>query len=216
MATLERRPAVMHQYFMEKWIPTRQREDLLRAEQSGAAAAARHGRGEVMAAPSCSEGSRRDTVEQDGSDVAAIRHRVGIDACVLKVYDALATREGVAGWWTRDVRGASRPGKALAFYFGDRDPSAVMEVRELSRPECVVWRCTEGPSEWMNTTVSFFLYEDGPETVLLFTHAGWSEPFEFMHHCSTKWAYFLLGLKAGFEGGKANPWPDDMAISRLG
>ena len=37
-----------------------------------------------------------------------------------------------------------------------------------------------------------------------------------MGHCSTKWAYFLLGLKAGLEGGKATPWPDDMPISSWG
>jgi hypothetical protein len=37
-----------------------------------------------------------------------------------------------------------------------------------------------------------------------------------MHHCSTKWAYFLLGLKAGLEGGAATPYPDDMKISSWG
>ena len=58
--------------------------------------------------------------------------------------------------------------------------------------------------------------EPGGETVLLFTHADWREPVEFMHHCSTKWAYFLLGLKAGLEGGPATPYPQDMAISSWG
>lgn len=43
-----------------------------------------------------------------------IRHRVGIKAPINQVYDAVATREGVAGWWTRDVDGESRPGKTLA------------------------------------------------------------------------------------------------------
>ena len=33
---------------------------------------------------------------------------------------------------------------------------------------------------------------------------------------STKWAYFLLGLKAGLEGGSATPYPGDMAISTWG
>ena len=37
-----------------------------------------------------------------------------------------------------------------------------------------------------------------------------------MHHCSTKWAYFLLGLKSGLEGGAATPYPGDMAISTWG
>ena len=34
-----------------------------------------------------------------------------------------------------------------------------------------------------------------------------------MHHCSTKWGYHLLGLKAGLEGGQATPFPDDIALS---
>ena len=58
--------------------------------------------------------------------------------------------------------------------------------------------------------------ESGGETVLLFTHADWREPAEFMHHCSTKWGYFLLGMKAGLEGGSATPYPGDMAISSWG
>jgi hypothetical protein len=26
-------------------------------------------------------------------------------------------------------------------------------------------------------------------------HANWKEPVEFMHHCGTKWATFLLSLR---------------------
>ncbi len=37
--------------------------------------------------------------------MADIRHRVGIAAPRERVYRALATREGLSGWWTRDVRG---------------------------------------------------------------------------------------------------------------
>ncbi len=37
-----------------------------------------------------------------------------------------------------------------------------------------------------------------------------------MAHCSTKWGYFLLGLKNGLEGGKATRYPEDMKISSWG
>jgi len=37
-----------------------------------------------------------------------------------------------------------------------------------------------------------------------------------MYHCSTKWGYFLLGLKAGLEGGQPSPYPTDMKISHWG
>ena len=46
-----------------------------------------------------------------------------------------------------------------------------------------------------------------------FTHAGWVEPVEFLAHCSTKWAVFLLSLKALVETGTGAPAPDDVAIS---
>jgi len=52
--------------------------------------------------------------------------------------------------------------------------------------------------------------------VLLFTHADWREPVEFMSHCSTEWAVYLLGLKASLEGAKGNPWPDKANICSWG
>jgi uncharacterized protein YndB with AHSA1/START domain len=38
-------------------------------------------------------------------------------------------------------------------------------------------------------------------------------PAEFMHHCSTKWASFLLSLKSLVETGKGAPAPRDVPIS---
>ena len=35
-------------------------------------------------------------------------------------------------------------------------------------------------------------------------------------HCSTKWAYHLLGLRAGLQGGVATPYPEDMKVSSWG
>jgi len=145
-----------------------------------------------------------------------IRHRVGISAPVREVYDAFATRDGLAGWWTRDVAGESLPGGRLAFSFGGPEPAADMSVDEVESPRRVHWTCVEGPDEWRDTTVTFDVKEVDGETAVVFTHAGWREPTEFMHHCSTKWGYFLLQVKAGFEGGTASPWPRDMLISRWG
>jgi hypothetical protein len=80
----------------------------------------------------------------------------------------------------------------------------------------VAWRCVQGPDEWVGTTITYDLSTDGVETALLFTHADWREPIQFMHHCTTKWAYHLLGLKAGLEGGAATPYPEHMKISSWG
>ena len=57
---------------------------------------------------------------------------------------------------------------------------------------------------------------DGDETALMFTHADWREPVDFMHHCSTKRAYFLIGLKGWLEGQDSVAYPNDMKISNWG
>lgn len=148
--------------------------------------------------------------------MADIRHRVGISAPRGQVYAALATREGLSGWWTRDTAGGDAVGSKLEFFFGQPEPGGVMEVVELVPGQRVAWRCVQGPDEWVDTVLSFDLSESGGETVVMFAHADWREPAEFMHHCSTKWAYFLLGMKTGLEGGSATPYPEDMAISSWG
>ena len=145
-----------------------------------------------------------------------IRHRVGIAAPQSRVYQALATTDGIASWWTTDVRGESSMGGKLEFWFGRPTPGAVMEVLELTPDDRVVWRCVEGPDEWVRTTLTFDVRTADDETVLVFTHADWREPVEFMHHCSTKWAYFMLGLKSLLEGGEAKPYPQDLKISSWG
>ena len=129
------------------------------------------------------------------------------------VYKTLATKDGLAEFWTRQVEGDSAVGGKLNFFFGSPKPAAVMEVAELSPDDRVQWRCVEGPPEWVGTTITFDLTESGGETVLLFTHADWREPVEFMHHCSTKWASVVLGLRSGLEGGAFTAFPDDTKIS---
>jgi uncharacterized protein YndB with AHSA1/START domain len=144
-----------------------------------------------------------------------IRHRVGVFAPQDKVFAAFADAAGVAQWWTDDVRGDGGKGGKLAFYFGGDEAAATMRVTELVPDERVVWEVLDGPAEWVGTTIAFDVYP-GPgeqETVVKFTHAGWREPVEFMHHCSTRWAQFLLGLKDGAETGAWRPYPAMPTIS---
>jgi uncharacterized protein YndB with AHSA1/START domain len=63
-----------------------------------------------------------------------IRHRVGIKAPQHRVYEMLATKEGLAGFWS-SAEGDSTLGGKLSFFFGSPEPVAVMEVTELSPDE---------------------------------------------------------------------------------
>ena len=90
-----------------------------------------------------------------------IRHRVGIAAPQHRVYEMLATKDGLAKSWTSHVEGDSEVGGQLRFFFGKPEPSAVMEVVELSPDDRVRWRCIQGPAEWVGTTVTFDLKTSG-------------------------------------------------------
>lgn len=140
-----------------------------------------------------------------------IRHRVCISAPLAKVYEAVATPQGISKWWTREgVRGESTEGSKLQFFFGQPEPAAVMEITRLSPAGHVSWNCIEGADEWVGTKLTFDLAESGDETVVMFTHADWRSPSEFMAHCSARWAYFLLSLKSLMETGTGTPFPEDL------
>ncbi len=147
--------------------------------------------------------------------MADILHRVGIKASADAVYQALATRDGLAGWWTDDTRGESRVGGVLSFHFsagGVEIGSFQMKVLELDPAKRVLWQVVAGPEEWIDTRIGFELKQEDDYCIVLFKHQDWKEPVEFMHHCSTKWAVFLMSLKSLVETGKGAPSPDDIKI----
>ena len=123
-----------------------------------------------------------------------ILHRVGIaDTAPEAVHEALTTIDGLAGWWTTDTTGDPTPGGTIAFRF----PPGGFDMKVLSSQpgEEITWEVVDG------------------RTTVLFAHRGWAEPVEFMHHCSTKWATFLLSLKSLLETGKGAPSPHDIHIA---
>lgn len=141
-----------------------------------------------------------------------ILHRVGAVAPLGDVYAAVATPEGVARWWTTETTGKSEVGDELVVRFGDLG-GFDLKIEELDPAGRVRWLVTEGPQEWVGTQIGWQFRQDGDYTVILFSHEGWREPGEFMSHCSTKWATFLMSLKAYVEDGRGAPAPDDVRIS---
>ena len=139
-----------------------------------------------------------------------ILHRVGMTATPERVYSALTTIDGLSAWWTTDTSGDADG--TIRFRFGEVG-GFDMKVLELRPDRRVVWEVVDGPDEWIGTTVTFDLRRDGDWTIVLFAHSGWREPVEFMAHCSTKWAAFLLSLKSLTETGRGAPHPRDVQIS---
>ena len=99
-----------------------------------------------------------------------ILHRVGIKAPLDEVYKALATREGVAAWWTNNTQGESKVGGALQFRFsagGVEVGGFEIKVLELHPATRVLWQVAGGPDEWIGTKISFELKQDGEYVIVL-------------------------------------------------
>ena len=138
-------------------------------------------------------------------------HRVGITSSPEEVYAALTAPTGLAGWWTENVTGDASPGGVLEFRFPNG--GCDMKILDAQPNQLVLWEVVDGPEEWVGTQIGFELKQEDEYTVVLFRHEGWREPVEFMHHCSTKWATFLMSLKRFVETGTGEPSPRDVRIS---
>lgn len=145
-----------------------------------------------------------------------IIHRIGIRATAKQVYEAVATVQGVAGWWTRETTGQAELGGKVNVRFRHKDGREIgqmdFEMTKLAPGREVHWRILAGPPEWVGTDVTFALVQDGEMTILIFGHRNWKEPVEFMAHCSMKWAVFLLSLREFVETGLGKPAPEDQKI----
>ncbi len=138
-----------------------------------------------------------------------ILHRLSIDAEPAAVRELVARREGVAAWWTgRPVTGDDGTGGRFAVYFGNSGQAAAEFEMLQQDSDRVVWRCVDGPADWLDTTIVFELVpRSNGGTTLLFHHEGWAKESEFMANCTTNWAAYLISLKAGAETGQFAPFP---------
>ena len=139
-----------------------------------------------------------------------ILHRVGIASTANKVYQALSTLDGLSHWWITGTKGSPRPGGILQFM--PDGGGFKMKVIESKPNKIVRWQCIGGPDEWIGTEVTFRLVAKAGQVFVLFSHSGWKKPVEFMHHCSTKWAIFLMSLRDWIERGESHAHPHDVKI----
>jgi uncharacterized protein YndB with AHSA1/START domain len=142
-----------------------------------------------------------------------IIHRIGIKASPAKVFAAVSTVDGVAGWWSKDTVGDAS-GITVRFHSKTGDEIGTFEIEVLERipDKQVRWRIKAGPEEWVGTEVVFTLAPAGDTTIVQFGHRNWREAVEFTAHCSMKWATFLLSLRDLVETGTGKPSPNDLKI----
>jgi uncharacterized protein YndB with AHSA1/START domain len=142
------------------------------------------------------------------SDIDYTR-QIPFHAPTERVFEALTTLDGFAGWWTPIVSGAAMTGGELEFGFAGLDERIVMRVEETTRPSTVVWTCLAhtGHPEWEGTSIVFEL-EPGEDTsgVLAFRHIGLLPRLSCYETCESGWEHFLTSLLEYTEHGKGSPF----------
>ncbi|GEP98089.1 activator of HSP90 ATPase [Chitinophaga cymbidii] len=137
----------------------------------------------------------------------SIYHRLLIEAPAQKVYDAITTQQGLAGWWTPATTAKPEVDSINRFEFEDGYYKE-MKVEELHPASRVEWICIQGFEDWIGTTITFELQPHKKGTVLLFHHDGFKEYDEGYASCSYDWATFLRSLRALVVTGKGHPFPN--------
>ena len=146
--------------------------------------------------------TRRIDAQPQSED--AYRCRLAIRAPRERVFDAVATVEGVRGWWTPIASGSPAAGGELHLGFAGLGEHIALRVEEARRPSLVRWRCLahSGSPAWNGTALTFELREDGPgRCELRFRHAGLSAGL-----VGDGWERFLASLAALAQTGRGTPF----------
>ena len=153
--------------------------------------------------------------KQENEPVPEILHLIKIRAAQDKVYQALATPEGIRNWWTRDAALDSKVGGSGDFGFYGRRLIIRVKVAELAPPERVAWgEVTSTGGRFDGTTISFDLKSQDGITSLLFAHRGFKTSGDDIASATTRWGFYLLSLKHYLEIGKGAPNPEDVDLLR--
>ena len=137
-----------------------------------------------------------------------IVHGIEIHADPKTVFDTIATRSGLAAFWTPDVQGDETERGELTFGFSESPVRLPVRVTRLVPPTRVEWDCPGGFPFWEGTSVAWSLQPSEHGTKVIFRHAGFpDEQSEYdFGSISLTWAQIVARLKEVVEsGGAPNP-----------
>ena len=132
-----------------------------------------------------------------------IFHCFWVNAPLVKVYSTLTDKEGLTGWWARNVDSEGTLGSISTFRFKSGAFNK-MKIRLLESTK-IQWECVDGHAEWIGTHVMFKLRQDDERVKVCFSHYGWRKQTEYVGECSFHWAYYLMSLQQYCESGLGTP-----------
>ena len=138
--------------------------------------------------------------------MATIHHQVSINAPVARVYEAIATAEGIGTWWDSQTRTETDRGVVLEHNPGPEHGAVRLRVVELVPGRRVEWECisthpeSSPASAWTGTHFIFELTGRGDLTTILdFRQTGYDERSTFFGSNNFAWGQVLQSLKRTVE-----------------
>jgi uncharacterized protein YndB with AHSA1/START domain len=134
-----------------------------------------------------------------------LHHTVPINAAPDRVFAAIATQEGMRGWWTRDTILEPKVGGKAEFGFDRRGAVFRMTIDELEPNRRVRMTCSGDPAEWAGTTLDWKIASTPEGATLSFVHGGWRNQTDFCSSCNSMWGRLMFRLKEFAETGTPSP-----------
>ena len=92
--------------------------------------------------------------------MATILLRVPVDSEPKTAYEAVATTQGVNGWWSNHTQGPAGVGSTMKVGLPDAPVTFDFEVTDETPESRIRWHCIAGPPEWIGTDISFDVQTD--------------------------------------------------------
>jgi uncharacterized protein YndB with AHSA1/START domain len=135
-------------------------------------------------------------------------HGIEIHAEPRAVFTAIASRSGLASFWTADVKGEDSPGGELTFGFTGAPMRLTFKVIRAESSREVEWTCVGGFPFWADTSVTWSLAPVEGGARVVFSHSGFPDemPDYDFGSVSLTWALVVARLKEVIgSGGTPNP-----------
>lgn len=139
--------------------------------------------------------------------MADIFHQFRIKASRQKVFQAIATPDGLDAWWTS--RSSGNPVEGAEYELRFSPPYVWRAVVAHCTPDSELeFVMTDADEDWLGTRLSFSLNEQNGVTQVRFSHTGWPQTNEHFRVSSYCWAAYLRLLRRYVEQGEIVSYED--------
>jgi len=134
-----------------------------------------------------------------------LTHNVMINTSAAAVFRTLSTQEGISGWYTPATKAEPKVGTIVECMFANY---GVLKFRvdTLEPNRRVIWTVVQGPTEWMNTTLTFTFAEATGKVDFDFRHAGLPEHYDAFSSFNYLWGQYVRSIKLYAETGVGEPF----------